>query len=84
MRILIETQEFEIWQAQKRKRKSLINWGNFKGDRNLGLRDGLLALQKRLVGIVCGTHRISHADPLFAGIGALKVDDLYVKRNGSF
>ena len=57
----------------------LINWGNFKGDRNLGLRDGLLTLQKRLVRIICGTHRISHADPLFAELGALKVDDLYVQ-----
>ena len=57
----------------------LINWGNFKGDRNLGLRDGLLSLQKRLVRIICGTHRISHADPLFAELGALKVDDLYAQ-----
>ena len=57
----------------------LINWGNFKGDRNLGLRDRILALQKRLVRIICGTHRISHADPLFAQLGALKIDDLYTQ-----
>ena len=57
----------------------LINWGNFKGDRNLGLRDRILALQKRLVRIICGTHRISHADPLFAQLGALKIDDLYAQ-----
>ena len=41
--------------------------------------DGLLSLQKRLVRIICGTHRISHADPLFAELGALKVDDLYAQ-----
>ena len=61
---------------------SLINWGNFKEDRNLGLRNGLLSLQKRLVRIICGTHRISHADPLFAELGALKVDDLYAQTEG--
>ena len=57
----------------------LINWGNFKGDRNLGLRDGLLSLQKRLVRIICGTHWISHADPLFAELGKLKVEELYIQ-----
>ena len=57
----------------------LINWGNFKGDRNLGLRDRLLTLQKRLVRIISGSHRISHADPLFAELGVLKVDDLYAQ-----
>ena len=55
----------------------LINWGNFKGDRNLGLRDRLLTLQKCLVRIVCNAPRISHADPLFAKMTALKIDDLY-------
>ena len=49
----------------------LLNWGNFKGDRNLGLRDRLLALQKRLVRIICGASRISHADPLFAELATL-------------
>ena len=57
----------------------MINWGNFKGDRNLGLGDKLLALQKRLVRIICGAHRISHADPLFSELGALKVGDLYTQ-----
>ena len=57
----------------------LINWGNFQGDHNLGLRNGLLSLQKRLVRIICGSHRISHADPLFAELGTLKVDDLYTQ-----
>ena len=55
----------------------LINWGNFEGDRNKGLRDGLLALQKTFVRIITGSHRLSHADPLFAKLGILKVADLY-------
>ena len=50
----------------------LINWGNFKGDRNLGLRDRLLSLQKCLVRIICGAGHISHADPLFAQLNTLK------------
>ena len=54
----------------------LINWGNFKGDRNLGLRDRILTLQKRLVRIISGAHPISHADPLFAKFGVLKIDHL--------
>ena len=57
----------------------LINWGNFKGDRNLGLRDRLLTLQKSLVRIVCGANRLTHADPLFAKMGTLKVDDLFAQ-----
>ena len=55
----------------------LINWGNFDGDHNKGLRDGLLALQKTFVRIITGSHRFSHADPLFAKLGILKVVDLY-------
>ena len=58
----------------------LLNWGNFKGDRNIGLRDGLLTLQKTFVRIISGSHRISHADPLFARLGVLKVGDLYSQR----
>ena len=57
----------------------LINWGNFKGDRNLGLRDRLITLQKCLVRIICGSDRLSHADPLFANLSTLKVDDLYAQ-----
>ena len=57
----------------------LLNWGNFKGDRNLGLRDRLLALQKSLVRIICGASRISHADPLFAELATLKIDDLFAQ-----
>ena len=57
----------------------LLNWGNFKGDRNLGLRDRLLALQKSLVRIICSASRISHADPLFAELATLKIDDLFAQ-----
>merc|ERR1711946_108019 len=57
----------------------LINWGNFKGDRNLGLRDRLLTLQKSLVRIICGAGRITHADPLFAELATLKIDDLFAQ-----
>ena len=59
----------------------LINWGNFKGDRNLGLRDRLLTLQKCLVRIICGASRLSHADPLFAKLSTLnlKIDDLFAQ-----
>ena len=57
----------------------LLNWGNFKGDRNLGLRDRLLTLQKSLVRIICGANRLSHADPLFAKMATLKIDDLYAQ-----
>ena len=57
----------------------LINWGNFKGDHNLGLRDCLLTLQKCLVRIVCGADCLSHADPLFADLSTLKVDDLFAQ-----
>ena len=57
----------------------LINWGNFKGDRNLGLRDRLVTLQKCLVRIVSSADRIAHADPLFASLATLKVDDLFAQ-----
>ena len=57
----------------------LINWGNFEGDRNLGLRDRLLTLQKCLVRIICGAPRLSHSDPLFARLSTLKVDDLFAQ-----
>ena len=57
----------------------LINWGNFKGDHNLRLRRRLLTLQKCLVRIICGAGRLSHADPLFAHLSTLKVDDLYTQ-----
>ena len=59
-------------------RYCLINWGNFKGDRNVGLRDRIITLQKRLVRIISGAAKISHADPIFFNLGALKVDDLFV------
>ena len=43
-----------------------------KGDKGF-----LSDTQKCLVRIVCGAPRISHADPLFAKMSALKIDDLY-------
>ena len=58
----------------------LLNWGNFKGDGNLGLRDGLMSLQKTFVRIIIGAHQISHADPLFANLSTLKVDDLFTQQ----
>ena len=57
----------------------LLNWGNFEGDSNKGLRGELLTLQKSLVRIVCGANRLTHADPLFAKMGTLKVDDLFAQ-----
>ena len=55
----------------------LINWGNLAGDANLGLRDEILGLQKSLVRIISSSPYLSHADPLFADLGILKIDDLY-------
>ena len=55
----------------------IINWGNFKEDRNLKLRDRILRLQKCFLRIIYGTHRLSHADPLFARAGTLKIDELF-------
>ena len=55
----------------------LINWGNFKGDNNLKLRDKLFHLQKVFVRIITVSHRLSHTDPLFAKLRILKIDDLY-------
>ena len=55
----------------------IINWGNFKLDSNVGLRNKLLTLQKCLVRLISGAHRISHADPLFSKLSILKIDDLY-------
>ena len=55
----------------------LINWGNFKQDGNIQFRNKLLNLQKSLVRIICNANRISHVDPLFQKLNALKIDDLY-------
>ena len=57
----------------------LINWGNFKEDRNLKYRDRILTLQKCFLRIIYGTDRLAHADPLFAHMGALKIDDLFAQ-----
>ena len=55
----------------------IINWGNFRHDSNIGLQNKLLTLQKCLVRLISGAHRISHADPLFFKHSILKIDDLY-------
>ena len=55
----------------------LINWGNFKQDSNIILKNKLLHLQKCLVRLICNEDRISHADPLFHRLNVLKIDDLY-------
>ena len=55
----------------------LINWGNFRLDLNVRLRNKLLNLQKCLMRIICSKDRIAHADPLFNQLNALKIDDLY-------
>ena len=57
----------------------IINWGNFKGDGNLKLRDEILATQKSLMRIITGSPPRSHADPLFSQLGVLKVDDLFTQ-----
>ena len=36
-----------------------------------------MTLQKTFVRIITGSHRYSHADPLFARLGILRVSDLY-------
>ena len=59
----------------------LLNWGNFKGDGNSGLRGGLVSLQKSLVRIIAESRNpISHTDPLFAKLAILKMDDLFAQR----
>ena len=55
----------------------LINWGNFKDDRNLKYRDRILRLQKCFVRMIYSKGRLTHTDPLFARMGALKIDDLF-------
>ena len=55
----------------------LMLWGGFQEDHNTKLRDSLLSLQKRLVGVIAGKRGKYHSDPLFARYGILKVGDLY-------
>ena len=55
----------------------IINWGNFKHDSNVGMKNKLLTLQKCLVRIISNAHRISHADPLFFNNNILKIDELF-------
>ena len=54
----------------------LINWGNFKGDGNLKLKNKLFNLQKAFVRIITASQRLSRTDPLFAKLKILKIDDL--------
>ena len=59
----------------------LLNWGNFGGDGNSGLRAGLVSLKKSWVRIIAASNNpISHTDPLFANLAILKIDDLFVQR----
>ena len=59
----------------------LLNWGNFKGDCNTGLRAWLISLQKSLVRILsASSNPISHTDPLFSKLAILKIDDLYTQQ----
>ena len=58
----------------------LINWGNFAGDRNLGLMTEILTLQKSFVRIITASPPRSHADPLFARLRILKIGDLFGQR----
>ena len=55
----------------------LVTWGNFRDDRNRKLRDRILQLQKCFLRVIYSTHCLSHAHPLFARMGSLKIHDLY-------
>ena len=57
----------------------LINWGNFKDDHSLKLKDRILRLQKCFLRIVHSANRLSHADPLFNQMNSLKIDDLFAQ-----
>ena len=55
----------------------LMAWGDFQGGHNTKQGVSLLRLQKKLVGIISGKRDGYHADPLFASLKILKIDDLY-------
>ena len=55
----------------------LIVWGDFEGARNLTIRAAMLRYQKKFAGMASGKSGRFHADPLFAKLGMLKIDDLY-------
>ena len=55
----------------------LMAWGDFQGNHNTKQGASLLKLQKKFVGIISGKRGRYHADPLFAGLQVLKIDDLY-------
>ena len=55
----------------------LMAWGDFQGNHSIKQGASLLKLQKRFVGIISGRRDRYHADPLFARLQSLKIDDLY-------
>ena len=55
----------------------LMAWGDFREGRNLTLGESLARYQKRCVRLIAGVGSRSHADPLLAEYGVLKVGDLY-------
>ena len=55
----------------------LLAWGDFRGNHNSRQGASLLRLQKRFVGIISGKTGRYHADPLFADLQILKIEDLY-------
>ena len=55
----------------------LMVWGGFQGDRNVGLGDALVRLQRRFAGLAAGIRGRFHADPVLSELGMLKVGDLY-------
>ena len=55
----------------------LMAWGDFRGNHNTNQGASLLKLQKKLLGVILGKTGRYHADPLFADLQILKIDDLY-------
>ena len=55
----------------------LMAWGDFQGNHNTKQGASLVRLQKKFVGIISGETGRYHADPLFANLGIIKIDDLY-------
>ena len=55
----------------------LMAWGDFQGNHNTKQGASLVKLQKKFVGIISGKRDRYHADPLFASLNILKIDDLY-------
>ena len=55
----------------------LIVWGDFQEGHNRLAGEYLLRHQKRFVGLISEAKGKYHADPLFAKLGILKIEDLY-------